>query len=400
MANFLKGFLDNVVSGALNPKGTLADYAHGARLYVDDSHRLSPKVKFLYHVSLDINREASSVIPQLAQKHINELNMLVKSVDLPRYNIQTDVKHQYNRKRIVQKRIDYQPITVTFHDDAFGVTTALWEAYYRYYYRDGQYSKVMPAGAPDPTIPEYKNHAAFNRGVAFGQKQYRYGFDNDSFAPFFNNITIYQLSRKRYTAMTLINPIISSWSHDSLDNSLSEPVANQMTLEYETVHYSRGPIGKAGPKGFAEEHYDKTPSPISLSGGGASSLLGAGGVLAGGGSVLADIQGGNVSFGTVLRAASTAHNLGSLTQSGVGQELLGGALGQLGQATGVDVSGVAGVAFPKGGGGGGGLESLVVAGLAVGAAEAVNSFSSGGDPNGKAGPGADDKSYPDQLPEE
>ena len=36
-----------------------------------------------------------------------------------------------------------------------------------------------------------------------------------------------------------------------------------------------------------------------------SSLLGAGGVLAGGGSILADIQGGNVSFGTVLRAAST-----------------------------------------------------------------------------------------------
>ena len=98
MANFLKGFLDNVVSGALNPKGTLADYAHGARLYVDDSHRLSPKVKFLYHVSLDINREASSVIPQLAQKHINELNMLVKSVDLPRYNIQTDVNQQIESK--------------------------------------------------------------------------------------------------------------------------------------------------------------------------------------------------------------------------------------------------------------------------------------------------------------
>ena len=48
MANFLKGFLDNVVSGALNPKGTLADYAHGARLYVDDSHRLSLSCFFGY----------------------------------------------------------------------------------------------------------------------------------------------------------------------------------------------------------------------------------------------------------------------------------------------------------------------------------------------------------------
>tara|TARA_B100001287_G_scaffold252994_1_gene235333 strand:+ start:519 stop:1718 length:1200 start_codon:yes stop_codon:yes gene_type:complete len=399
MANFLNGFLDNVISGALNPKGNLADYQHGARLYVDDSHRLSPKVKFLYHVSLDINREAASVIPQLAEKHINELNMLVKSVDLPRYNIQTDVKHQYNRKRVVQKRIDYQPITVTFHDDAFGVTTALWEAYYRYYYRDGQYAKVMPAGAPDPTIKEYKNHAAFNRGAAFGQKVYRYGLDNDSFAPFFNNITIYQLSRKRYTAMTLVNPIIASWSHDSMDNSASEPVANQMTLEYETVHYSRGPIGKAGPKGFAEEHYDKSPSPISLSGGGAGSLLGAGGVLAGGGSVLADIQGGNVSFGTVLRAANTAQNFSSLSSSGVGQELIGAGLDSLGQATGVDVSGVAGVAFPKGGGGGG-LGNIVAAGLAVGAANAVFGQNNNSDGSSADGPGADDTSYPDQLPEE
>ena len=105
MANFLNGFLDNLASGALNPKGNLADYQHGARLYVDDSHRLSPKVKFLYHVSFNINSEASAVIPQLAEKHMNELNMLVKSVTLPQFNIQTDVKHQYNRKRIVQKRI-------------------------------------------------------------------------------------------------------------------------------------------------------------------------------------------------------------------------------------------------------------------------------------------------------
>ena len=39
MANKLNGFLDNVVSGALSPKGNLGDFAHAARLYVDDAHR-------------------------------------------------------------------------------------------------------------------------------------------------------------------------------------------------------------------------------------------------------------------------------------------------------------------------------------------------------------------------
>ena len=45
-----------------------------------------------------------------------------------------------------------------------------------------------------------------------------------------------------------------------MDNSVSDTVSNTMTLDYETVHYSRGTVGKGGPKGFSEEHYDKTPS--------------------------------------------------------------------------------------------------------------------------------------------
>ena len=390
--SFLNGFLDNVVSGSLNPKGNLADYAHAGRLYVDDSHRLSPKVKFLYHVSFNINSQASSIIPQLSQKHTNELNMLVKSVQLPAFNVQTDVKHQYNRKRVIQKRIDYNPVQIVFHDDSFGVTTAMWEAYYRYYYRDGNYTKTQPAGSPDPTIREYKQ---YNRGSIFGARQYRYGLDNDSFAPFFNSITVYQMSRKRYTAFTLVNPIIAQWQHDTMDNSASEPVQNVMSLEYETVHYSRGPIGSE-PKGFGVEHYDKTPSPNSLAGGGAASLLGVGGVISGGGAVLADIQGGNVSFGTVLKAANTLQNARGLTSSGIGGELLSGAIGAIGRTTGVDVSGVANVAFPKGGGGGGGLGTLLTAGLAVGGASLLaNSGSSGASTSSTSSSDANANSGPD-----
>ena len=362
--SFLNGFLDNVVSGALSPKGNLADYQHGARLYVDDSHRLSPKVKFLYHVTFNINAEAAAVIPQLREKHLNELNMLVKSVQLPAYNIQTDVKHQYNRKRVVQKRIDYQPVQIVMHDDNMGVTTAMWEAYYRYYYRDGNYSATKPAGAPESgsAIPEY------NRGNVFGgnnDKQYRYGFDNDSGAPFFDSITISQMARKNYTSFQLINPIISGWQHDTMDNSVSEGVANTMTVEYETVHYSRGPIGNGGPKGFAEEHYDKTPSPNSLAGGGAASLLGIGGVAAGGLGVLDDITGGTANFGTVLKAANILQNAGGLNAAGVKGELLGSVVSSIGKTAGIDVSGVAGVMTPNGGAGSGALKTLGIAAAVV-----------------------------------
>lgn len=390
--SFLNGFLDNVVSGALNPKGTLGDYAHGSRLYVDDSHRLSPKVKFLYHVSFNINPDAAAVIPQLREKHLNELNMLVKTAQLPAYNIQTDVKHQYNRKKIVQKRIDYQPIQITLHDDNMGVTTALWEAYYRYYYRDGNYAATTPDGSPDTGGSEFD---PYNRQSMFGRKQFRYGFDNDSSSPFFNSITISQMARKNYTSFTLINPIISNWQHDTMDNSASDVVANTMTLEYETVHYSRGAIGKGGPKGFAEEHYDKTPSPNSLSGGGASSLLGIGGVLAGGYGVLSDITGGTANFGTVLKAANVLQNAGGLNAAGVGQELIGSAIGDIGKKAGIDVSGVAGVAFPKGAGGGS-ASTAATAAAVVGVGALISKY--GGQTSKTSSASANSFSGPNEPP--
>ncbi len=390
--SFLNGFLDNVVSGALNPKGTLGDYAHGSRLYVDDSHRLSPKVKFLYHVSFNINPDAAAVIPQLREKHLNELNMLVKTAQLPAYNIQTDVKHQYNRKKIVQKRIDYQPIQITLHDDNMGVTTALWEAYYRYYYRDGNYAATTPDGSPDTGGESFD---PYNRQSMFGRKQFRYGFDNDSSSPFFNSITISQMARKNYTSFTLINPIISNWQHDTMDNSASDVVANTMTLEYETVHYSRGAIGKGGPKGFAEEHYDKTPSPNSLSGGGASSLLGIGGVLAGGYGVLSDITGGTANFGTVLKAANVLQNAGGLNAAGVGQELIGSAIGDIGKKAGIDVSGVAGVAFPKGAGGGS-AQTAATAAAVVGVGALISKY--GGQTSKTSSASANSFSGPNEPP--
>lgn len=389
MASFLNGFLDNVASGALNPKGNLADFQHASRVFVSDSHRLSPKVKFLYHVSFSINSTAASVLPQLNERHKNEIGLLVKSAQLPAFQVQTDVKHQYNRKKVIQKRLDYSPVNLTFHDDNIGVTTALWEAYYRYYYRDGNYAQVGPAGGINSVNRYYEQSSFYN------DKQYRYGLDNDSIVPFFNNITIYQMSRKRYTAFTLINPIISQWQHDTMDYSASDPVTNSMTIEYETVHYSRGPVGKGGPVGFAEGLYDTTPSPNSLAGGGASSLLGIGGVLAGGMGVLDDITGGNVSFGTVLKAANTIANAKSLNPKGIGQELLGSAIGAIGQSQGIDVSGVAGVAFPKGGGGGNLGTLATAAALTLGASAISGSNPSGGilsrittaENNAIAGPG-------------
>ena len=363
MANKLTPFLNNLAQGALNPKGNLGDFQHAARLYVDDAFKFAPKQKFLYHVAFNINPDASAIIPQLTQKHGNTINMLVKSVDLPKFDITTETKHAYNRKRLLQKRIDYSPCNITFHDDNFGLTTAMWEAYYRYYYKDGNYASVDQAGSPQTT------NSAYNRANVYGtsNQQYRYGFDNDSFAPFFNSIIVYQMSRKRYTAFTLVNPLIQSWQHDTMDQSSSEVVQSTMSIGFETVWYSRGPVTEgAAPKGFATEHYDKTPSPLTLGGGGTSSLFGVGGVASGAADVFGDITSGNAFsspgalLGTVLKAGNLARNAKSLSSEGLRQEGFGILKGALGDISGAPVGGVANSFFPKNLGNGG-LNTLTAA---------------------------------------
>ena len=346
MANKLNGFLDNLKSGALSPKGNLGDFAHAARLFVDDAHRLSPKHKFLYHVSFNLSPVAVKVIPQLKTP---EINMLVKSVDLPKYSISTTLKHQYNKKANLQTRLDYDPINIIFHDDNYGQTTAMWEAYYRYYYRDGNYASLTGATTPNTTNAAYARSNTYD-GTELNK--FRYGFDNDSYTHFFESIQIYQMSRHRYTCFTLVNPIISEWGHDTMDNSSSDAVQNTMQVQYETVWYSRGGVKEGvSPKTFGADsgHYDKMPSPNSLAGGGAVNLFGQNGVAAGASDVFGDITSGQAfssptSFlGTVLKTTSLLGNAKNLSKEGLKQEGFGILKDQLGKAGNIDVSGVAGL---------------------------------------------------------
>ena len=342
--SFLDGFFDNLLTGTLTPKGDLGDFRHAAYLYNTNNFRLAPKSKFLYHVVFEFTSQAltsSRFFPQLTNRHREEVNMLVKNVKLPEFEAQTETRNQYNRKKNFQTAIQYSPVDITMHDDNFGITTAMLEAYYRYYFRDGNYSTGSAAFAPRST---YKGAALANK---------KYGLDNGSQQPFFSRITIYQLARHQWTGFTLVNPLITRWGHDSLDNSSSEPTANTMTVAYESVFYTRGQTGRGSPAGFASSHYDLTPSPITISGGGTGSFLGPGGLLDGVGSVLNDIATGNFDLGTILDGVNTVRNAGRLTLKGLRQEglsLLGGAATSVLQPT---LGSINNTVFPKSNGNGG-----------------------------------------------
>jgi hypothetical protein len=162
------------------------------------------------------------------------------------------------------------------------------------------------------------------------------------------------MSRRRFVGYTLINPKIKSWNHGGMDYSASEFNESQMTLEYETVKYSTGNVSKGTPKGFADFHYDTVPSPLSVAGGGVSTLTGEGGVLDGLEQIFGDIGSGAAFdtpggfIGTVAKAINTYKNVKNLSKAQLASEAIN-ILSNPGNITAAAqrVGGVVGAIFPK-----------------------------------------------------
>jgi len=231
-----------------NSSTTFRDPQHAARLFVDDQFRLAPKHKFLFHVAFNIN-PAALADPSLVQRHRNEINMLVKSTDLPNFSVLNETLNQYNRKKNIQTSIKYNAINITFHDDNMGLVNYLWQNYYSYYYAD-------PLVSTNPSA--YQRNATKNGNFITTP----YGLDNGSTNPFFNHITIYKMARHEYVSYTLHNPIITAWNHNKLDSSSNGVHDNSVTVAYESVSYASGDVIAGDPEGFGFEHYDTGKSSL------------------------------------------------------------------------------------------------------------------------------------------
>ena len=314
--NPFTNFLGGVVGGTFGPSGNLRDYEHANRLYVQNNYARAPKVGFIYFVEFDINPNAIKNIQWKQKKLDSEVGLLVKKIDMPKFTMAHEVVNQYNKKNVIQTGIKYNPVNIEFHDDNSDITTALWTNYYKYYYVDSTY------GDSNQTKNAKQNTqtSAFNNsktGTKYADTGYRYGLNSNQNDPFFNSINIYVLHQHKFTKMTLVNPLVTEWSHDNLDQTEPNKIlSSKMTVAYEAVLYDTGRIQKGQGDGFTAHYYDKTPSPLSVGGKGNSTIFGAGGILNGVDSVFGALESGNF-LGAAIQAATTIRNAKNITKAGL-----------------------------------------------------------------------------------
>ena len=137
----------------LNTGIQMKDYAHASRLYADSVFALAPKAGWMYYVEFDIEPSAITDPTWANQQRVSEVGMLVKSCDLPKFSIQTEVVNQYNRKAVIQKGILYNSLNIAMHDDQSNVVHNMWLNYFRYYYADSTYGGTGPIGTAKDNTP-------------------------------------------------------------------------------------------------------------------------------------------------------------------------------------------------------------------------------------------------------
>ena len=226
--DFLNGFFGN---------DYLRDYTHASKTFQTNGYANSPRLKFLFHVYFTLETVGIPMLRNAFSSGENStIGLLVKNIDLPKFTIDTEILNQYNRKRVIQKKINYDPISVAFHDDGNDLIRTLWYNYYSYYYKDPvqPYDGIATtAGTSGPmqTQPmgfRYNGRDIYDKTRAVSDwgyvgESYSDGTSSPNGKPsFFRDISIYGFNQHKFVRYVLINPVISQWSHDQYDYSRAQ----------------------------------------------------------------------------------------------------------------------------------------------------------------------------------
>jgi hypothetical protein len=323
----MAGFFQNLLKDSTDAFFTsdyLRDYTHASKTFVTNAYSYSPKYKFLFHVYFDINKGYIDATDQWPEDQ--NFGLAVKNVQLPKYTFDLQALNQYNRKRIIQTKVKYDPINIVFHDDNGNLIRRLWYTYFTYYYKDSTQfdansgaSVQQPGGSINPKY-DLNRRNIYDSSIT-GQDDWGYIGEtsrspNTNLAaglgltkgPFFNAINIYGFNQHNFVLYRLINPVIESFTHDTYDYAQANgTMEHQMTINYETVKYFEGALDGRTPGQFVKEfgnesHYDRTLSPIARPGSNAT-ILGQGGLLAAGGGIMSDLENGNI-LGAIQKAGA------------------------------------------------------------------------------------------------
>lgn len=206
---------------------------------------LIPRMKYQFVVSA-LLADSSNV----------DLTRIV-SIDMPGHTVKNAVLNQYNKKRIIQTGVDYNPINLVAYDTRDGALDALIQSYHAYYYAGVTY-------ADNNTVVKHMIDDLNTGDPGFTLGNSETGLKLTSDRSFFKQINIIRRSSDEdVSVITLYNPYIVSIDADTLDYSASAAIQYRIQFAYEG--YSLGAFEE--PKNRPTDNTNpRVPEPIPAKG--------------------------------------------------------------------------------------------------------------------------------------
>lgn len=180
-----------------------------------------PFIKFAWQVELQVGTDESKGLESTGP-------LIAKTCELPRFSIDTQVINAYNHKTIVQTKMNYEPITMTFYDQTNGTAESLIWSFVKKQFDSTDASRK--AGVLDDM-------------------------------PLTVTITLKNLSGDGDDKVYVLkNAYIVDAQHDTLDYGTSDPVLWTLTLRYEDLEAPEFNEATPGDKGAGIAALPKPPS--------------------------------------------------------------------------------------------------------------------------------------------
>ena len=199
-----------------------------------------PRQKFEGYVNFHFNTEVG--ISSLKNNDTrNTLSSLCRTAEVPTAEIQTDVKNQYNRKRITVTHTEFKPITVTAYDTVDSAWVVVLMKMYAHLFTqpigkfDTSSNPPLPKLVPNDIVPEAVaggGSEAVTKGT-FDSNYAGYNLRPAVERNFITSMDIVKFHGQKAIRYTVFNPFITSFDIEGIDHADSQPAMITMNVLYE-----------------------------------------------------------------------------------------------------------------------------------------------------------------------
>ena len=217
--------------------------------------------KFNGYVNFHFNGEIDeSITPLNSKDNRVTLSSLIKTSTIPSVEFDTDIKNQYNKKRITMTKADFKPVQMSAYDTVDSSWVMLLMRMYAHLFSNPlsqfegdtpdsgtfySHAQVTPKKIPYDVVPDVVQQGGGESNV-FGFNNYytdnNMGLNlrtgNEKY--FISHIDIVKFHAQKCIVYTLFNPIIKSFEIDGIDHQSSEASFINMDIEYE--NFSINPV--------------------------------------------------------------------------------------------------------------------------------------------------------------